>query len=435
LDLYVPIVGRAVCGLVRQIGTHLDLVTPAFRVRTLRRLPRLFSSQHHIQSRTYDAQMCALLDLPDELLLLIMDELRDDGCCDRHESSVDISISAFHSLTRVCLRLGFIATPYLYSNVTNKKSLHTLLLTIAKFPESAEHMQRIHWNRDRAPDYNKLSATAPRDRILEQMRLLGLRFSIRYNNIRILDPNSSMDFFATILCFTPNVQFLNVVTGQKFQGHYYQKQETPVWLDVLRAGPSHGYFQNLHTVRLQMGALTLDDLLPVFQLPCLNALELEDLTTELGRNWESCPPRSLSLQKLTLQHTNITATGIIHLSSHIKALHELRILLSRPLNGSLYYPSLDYPLLTKALHIHKDTLESLDVTVSRDEALYHVQGTLYVTSTYKLQTRDILTSYTNEKTGPVTARTHNSIAAQHACSRRSLWIRSASQDTIGPPSR
>jgi hypothetical protein len=86
---------------------------------------------------------------------------------------------------RYSRRLRCIATPYLYWNVTNKKSLHTLLSTIAKFPGCAKHVQRIHWSRDRTADYSKFSATAPRHRILEQMRLLGLRFGTRNNYFRI----------------------------------------------------------------------------------------------------------------------------------------------------------------------------------------------------------------------------------------------------------
>jgi hypothetical protein len=46
--------------------------------------------------------MSTLLDLPDELLLLIIDELYDGGCCDCRESSVDVSISALCNLTFVC---------------------------------------------------------------------------------------------------------------------------------------------------------------------------------------------------------------------------------------------------------------------------------------------------------------------------------------------
>ena len=156
--------------------------------------------------------MPALLDLPDELLLLIMDELSDSSCSDRHESSADIHISAFYSLTLTCPRFNRIATPYLYSTITNKKSMHTLVSVIARLPESAKCVQKIHWSRDSTGNYNLFSTTAPRDRLLEKMRLLGLRVSIPHGGSRIVDPLRSMDFLAAALCFTPNVRSLNVYT-------------------------------------------------------------------------------------------------------------------------------------------------------------------------------------------------------------------------------
>jgi hypothetical protein len=339
--------------------------------------------------------MPTLLDLPDELLLLVMNELSDGGCSDRHESSADIPISAFYNLALACPRLNRIAMPYLYSAITNKKSMHALVAVIARFPESAKCVQKIHWSRDSTGNYNLFSATAPRDRLLEKMRLLGLRVSIPHGGSRIVDPLNSMDFLAAALCFTPNIRSLNVYTEQNLMRRNSQNFGFPHWLDVLRAGPSAGYFETLHTVRLQMISLTLGELFPILQLPSLEVLELVDLQQFSanqgisGKYWAICHLRSSSIKELIIHHVAITAEVVSRLLRYIKALRDISFVFSRRNDPNLgcIPPPFYYSTLSRGLLMHKDTLESLDVQLSLKEGHYVARGTLDNLSDFKRITR------------------------------------------------
>jgi hypothetical protein len=185
---------------------------------------------------------------------------------------------------------------------------------------------------------------------------LGLDL-LQFQDDSPLKPN----FLTTLLLFVPNLRHLSV-SAKSNPASFHTS-----WLQILSAGPAHGYFKNLTFLRLATATLQLNTILHIlFQLPCLTKLHLDDFYQPfplLHRLDPYTQRKGLPIKELSLSGFCMNPNAIAKLLECIRGLQKLAI---RVCSHSSWYPGLPesaphYTALTQAVLIQKATLDMLEI--------------------------------------------------------------------------
>lgn len=249
--------------------------------------------------------------LPDELLLLIFDQIKADD-----------NISSFHTLNATSKRLRSLTTDYLYykfHGLAPEQLLRTIALPHPNVrPELADHVKEVVW-------YQSYWTRTALQRCLKQDDRLLLAVKLRDSGWLIHTSHSSgnlperfvnfdhereihwwyLEFF---LLFTPNVQKLCVWDTWQWDDHSY-------WFDTISRNPTQ--FKNLQSITLH-GPLRLENVVPLLTLPSIRKLELIEVVTmrqEPGKtfSWQDSTDNTIermlaggsSLEQLVMRDSDI----------------------------------------------------------------------------------------------------------------------------------
>jgi hypothetical protein len=183
--------------------------------------------------------------------------------------------------------------------------------------------------------------------------------------------------YTAILMHTPNISSLNITDGQI--GNYLNTKP-PKWIDLLRRA-DHGTFrgrmhrfQNLRSIRIEVGELTLTNLAPVFRTGSLRKLHLKRLLAygTVGRSSDQIlsfiiPPRYNNLEEIYLEDSvvHIDALGVIIASAQNLKTFRYEMtpnIVSEPMDANLQGKH----TIGTALSCHKTSLERISFLVDTD---------------------------------------------------------------------
>ncbi|KAF2261203.1 hypothetical protein CC78DRAFT_535816 [Lojkania enalia] len=337
-------------------------------------------------------QTCATLgNLPDELLLQILNHL---PCLDLENfqlpSVVNLSLTN-RRLHNVCLeRLyvaynSFFAAPYLF--------LRTMISNhnAAQMVHSMEISYGSGVHEDRGVYCPLLSDRRTIKAGLKELNIPGWKEWATDCN----DEGSDQEIlYAAILMHTPNIASLEVDDGEL-------PYHIPKWVDLIRyatSGTKFGRmhsFQKLETITLDIGGLRLRNLAPLFRLPSLRKLTISGLV-ETNKVIKGDPfpfkwpiaSGSSSIEELYLPNAFLDTAVITAILDSCRTLKQLQYdhrddrWFYRQARGyqwweeftnsddPLTFAPLSYPTLAKALHRHRNTLESLQFWDDIYEGIY-----------------------------------------------------------------
>jgi hypothetical protein len=306
-------------------------------------------------------------DLPDELLLEILEYL---PCPDweggnlKTIASLSLTNRRLHYMVEGRLYLaynGFSHDPYLF------------LRACASNPRIAERVRTLkfkyHMTTDdigpgsyspSIPDRRDIKAALKRMGIPD-WKLWATKCNDEETNREIL--------FATILMHTPKVAALDIQDGKL-------PYANPKWLDLIRyavSGRAFGHmhlFQHLNTIRVDVGWLDLRQIMPLFRLPSLRALTLNNL----AEGEESHPEITLATASIAAGSSPIeklSLSSYIRSSSVAVLLEACRALRTFGYGHVSYVNSkmdcLRYPIIYAGLQRHQKSLERLMLNECFDE--------------------------------------------------------------------
>ncbi|KAF2789170.1 hypothetical protein K505DRAFT_313636 [Melanomma pulvis-pyrius CBS 109.77] len=319
-------------------------------------------------------------DLPDELLLQILDYL---PCHDLKNFNLPTIISL--SLTSRRLHYivedklyaaynSFFATPYLFLRTCGNNR------QISQRVKSLDFSYGLDVHADRKRFIPSVTDRRELKGALKALEIPGWKDWATDCNDEMVDMEI---LYAAILMFTPNVTSLYIDDGDL-------PYQTPKWLNVIHCAVSGIPFGHMHqfsylkSIRVDIGALNLRSLWPLFRLPSLRALTMIGLLEpRIFPHYKLTPqtwriaPGSCPIEELMLPDCFINTTNLVML---LDACRTLRIFQyehrdERSLNRKEQYTAypgsalgstlgttkLHYPTIASALERHCHSLENLQL--------------------------------------------------------------------------
>ncbi|KAF2689244.1 hypothetical protein K458DRAFT_462121 [Lentithecium fluviatile CBS 122367] len=194
--------------------------------------------------------------------------------------------------------------------------------------------------------------------------------------------------YSAVILLTLNLNYLHVDDSDvdvKNSPLFGKWSGLPLWLGLLNLSDSvrnmnlPRQFDHLHTLRINMTRIELNDLDETFGLPSLRRPKLDHVNHYFGiiaRDRWCCITRSSSITSLYVDERSVNTLDIELLILSVKYLQYLRW--DYAIAGSYGHPSkiptLHYPALSKALLEHEDTLEDLHIANRFDLTGLETQG-------------------------------------------------------------
>lgn len=328
------------------------------------------------------SRFATIRDLPDELLLRILDYLPGINLDNFHLKSL-VSLSGtnhrFHRLVAERLYASynsFFCEPYLFlRTVTSSTGLASLI-------KSADFTYGNWAHRDR----RRYTATAQdKKAVKEGLKTRGLSDWKRWATDCNTDYIGLDTLHTAILMQTPNVQSIALHDGDL--GSMIGSR-APKWVDLFRRanllmspGGMHR-FQHLHTLRVEIQQMTLTSLAPVFKTPSLRKLYIRGLLEyDQGKQRTDeylqyiIPQHCNSLDELHLEHSFVQNDVLQVLVSSARALKVFNYNMSMDkVSYQLEEEHLGPTTLVAAIRSQKTTLQVL--TFANDtEAAFRLRET------------------------------------------------------------
>jgi hypothetical protein len=364
-------------GRKRKTTESAEQITPPSKRRT----------RHHEPPGTTANR---LNDLPEELILGIMDHLifPEEGNPHRHSQTL-------HDLCLTSRKFYRLAKPYLYMFIDNIfVDPGKLLESAIQDPKLSEHIKFLCWVDDFQGgsyvwDYksrHKLSHIHRRElcKVLDRLGVPEARGFSR--GFQEQDPRDSL---ASLLLLAPKIESLEV-TDMNLTSYSARDKRKPYWVRLLAhvaLGTSPGlacHFQQLSSIRLRMGSMGLEYIIPLLRLPALRALMLEDVFYSgkiMPWRWEmEVGPRCSPIEVLYIENSYIDSAVVAQILNTIKSLKVFCLEFGSLMDTAVHRlfeedpPKLTYSTLSKALMEHKDTLEQLSIEDCLDGVLREFFG-------------------------------------------------------------
>jgi hypothetical protein len=334
--------------------------------------------------------------LPDELLLEILDRV---GIYIRTwpyagyiaENVIAQTVSTYYYISLTSRRLNRLVLPYLYAVIDYRcghANLLKLLRTVNNTPCLAEKIKSVCLYDDQSTTFVRPSSERYLIPHIERRELCRKidDFCRPYNlhpKSVYLNPDFPTNYVATLIAILPKISRLDIWDGNElwYPSDFYPRHDNPIWLKLLYAaalGPRHGLpprFEQLHHIRIRMGPLPLERILPLLALPSLRTLQLvhvvqvEDI--EPHGQWGTYGTRESPVENLELIDSSIDSKPTATLISCIRGLRSFTLIYD--VSRIKYFPMLDYPTNVSALHEHKHSLERIIITNVPGPSLWRLE--------------------------------------------------------------
>ena len=314
-----------------------------------------------------------LNDLPDELILEILEHIPKIQYHDNHQFQTLLNFGCTSH------RFYEIITKKVYARFSNTFGEPTLFLrTIISNPRLARFIRdidiRLEWETDVMPLH---TPTAQDKKVIKEgLRELDIPHWKEWATKCYGDVNDNGRLRnITILLFTPNVESIHI------SDEFEPEAPRPTWVDMISKaaigafGNTHG-FQQLHSISVQLGPVTLKQIAPLFHMQSLRTLRLEGT---LECNWldDHKQPRYLKQNVQEIRHLippacNNVERLFLHDVFYTEDCLEVLVASARRLNAFKYFTSIHavpiFPPTSKSktvigiLDRHKASLETIRVS-------------------------------------------------------------------------
>lgn len=224
-----------------------------------------------------------LADLPEEVLLLILDTILGALVRCRGLEIVMRHVAALHSLSLTNKKFNRLTTPYLCAFITNRnrRKLPQALDAMILDPKKAESTKYMSWALDVRRSSQALCRRSPRAETLYLQKLGKLGIPELAGDLRQCFHGNSPEYhLATALVLTPNLEYLEAADVNYEQETVDDVTWRPTWLELLALKALSSppglarHFQNLRHLQLSMSELSFEQIQPLLRLPALKILHL-----------------------------------------------------------------------------------------------------------------------------------------------------------------
>lgn len=222
-----------------------------------------------------------LADLPEEVLLLILDTILGALVRYRGLEIVMRHVAALHSLSLTNRKFNRLTTPYLCAFITNRnrRKLPQALDTLILNPKKAESTKYISWVLDVRRSSQALCRRSPKAETLYLQKLGKLGIPELAGDLRQCFHGNSPEYhLATALILAPSLEYLEAADVNYEQETVDDMTWRPTWLELLAlkalsTPPGLAqHFQNLHHLQLSMSELSFEQIGPLLRLPALRIM-------------------------------------------------------------------------------------------------------------------------------------------------------------------
>jgi hypothetical protein len=306
--------------------------------------------------------LATLNELPEELILDILD----------HLPGIDLDsfqLPTLLSLSLTSRRLHRTVSDRIYATYDSYFcDSYLFLRTMITKPDLARSVRTAHfrYGKEAHLDRVRYIPNAQDKKILKQgMKMLDFpdwkTWATRCNT-----DNIEFDILHTaIMLHTPNLTELHV------EDNWISPYQDPKWIELIKKasrGDTFGHthnFSRLESVRVDAKIMVLHQLAPLFHVPSLRRLHLQDLReARLGR-WpvpkleRAIPPGCTNIEELTLEECFINPDNLLALSKSMLGLKRFRY----EIDPELQLPADTGSVLIDVLGLHAKTLEELHIRV------------------------------------------------------------------------
>jgi hypothetical protein len=311
-------------------------------------------------SLSQHAGVAPLENLPDEVLLLIMEHL---GAKSENRQML------YYNMSLTSRRLNRAANECLYESFdTWEGDSGKFTRTLIQNAALAARVKILRWNCDiHALSYRRPKLTKPTSsdccQLRESLQRLGIPTESRPQWLQLYSGSASTDLLSVALLHTPNLKELMVNNSVVQSSDGYLRLLEHGMNELL--GTGFPDYSKIQTVAIIMGKSRLDDIYPLFSLLRLSSLTIVDLC----KDYKHSPPEGSvlpsvrnprtsfsSITNLTIANSYISSEAIVELVSSCRALSSLGLTAITERHPRETHPQQFYPLISKALERHKATL-------------------------------------------------------------------------------
>lgn len=318
-----------------------------------------------------------LADLPEEVLLLMLDTILGAMIRCRDLETVLRQVAALHSLSLANKRFNRLTTPYLCAFVTNRnrRKLPQALDTMIMDPRKAERIRHISWALDVRRSSQAMCRRSPKAETMYLQKLGRLGIPELAGDLRQCFHGNSPEYhLATALVLAPNLEYLEAADVNYEQETVDDTTWRPTWLELLALkalSKPRGlarHFQNLHHLQLSMNELSFEQIGPLLRLPALRTLhfrggehngqiEEQSWSNEVGR-------RCSTIETLIFELCWVSSQIVAQILDAIQCLKILKLELnywttSAGNDDQASEQQHSWPKLSGAVSTHKESLERL----------------------------------------------------------------------------
>jgi hypothetical protein len=318
-----------------------------------------------------------LADLPEEVLLLILDTIL--GALLRcHDLEVVLRhVAALHSLGLTNRKFNRLTTPYLCAFITNRnrrrlpQALDTMIMDLNK----AESIKYISWVLDVRRSSQAMCRRSPKAETMYLQKLGKLGIPELAGDLRQCFHGNSPEYhLATALVLAPNLEYLEAADVNYEQETVDDTTWRPTWLELLALKALSSppglarHFQNLHHLQLSMAELSFEQIGPLLRLPALKTLHLSggqhDGQIEAQLWDEEVGHRCSTVETLIFESCVVSSQIVAQMLHAVQHLKVLKLEINYWTSSLLGDENPDgqqhsWAKLSEAISEHKESLERL----------------------------------------------------------------------------
>jgi len=329
----------------------------------------------HKNTRSTAEALATINDLPDELVLNILDYLPGINLEDFQLAAL-VSLSStnrcFHRLVAEKLYCTFdshFCEPYLFLRTVTSNT------HLAKFVQLADLTYGTWAHRER----KRHTASAQDKKIIKEgLKSLGVPDWKTWATDCNADHAEVEALYIAILAQTPNISTIKISNGR--MENIFRSRRTPKYIDLFRRanlGTSLGSmhrFRSLRSLTVLADVLTVTQLAPVFRTPSLRKLQLEELVEhdEGGERAEQflqhiIPSRCNNLEELHLTRSFVQndVLGVMVASARKLKVFKYEVMLDK-VDYELEDQDVDCTKIDTALRCQKQSLQTLSFASDAD---------------------------------------------------------------------
>ena len=347
------------------------------------------------QAKRHAPKYHGLDDLPEELILLIIENIQDDFVRSYH------TLNYFATLQNLCLtnrKFNRLVKSYTHNVLDNAhRDPVRVLSSLIQQPDLADGIRYIIFRdstrEERDPQTAFTLSITEQNELARKLGQLGIP-EIAGDLRQGFACTTMADCLATALLLARNVEFLEVWDANSDILTAEGVWQTPTWVHLLataalsRPTGLNQHFRFLRHIRIEMATMDLEQIAPLLLLPSLRIFHLENVEHS-GKITPKIWKRDIGTNKsnvemLIIERSMISSEAIVQVLSAIKALRVLKLeynmlIMAGQLPGYADPPEWQWSMLNTAILRHKESLERLymvhseEMILDSDRETYHLR--------------------------------------------------------------